>query len=71
MIFGFLRGLLIPCIIFNFLLILAASPQMARGIMDSYSYNFVSFITNHLYGKRPEQIMKEKNRALQDYLKDL
>ena len=71
LIFGFLRGLLIPCIIFNFLLILAVSPKMVRGIMDSYSYDTVSFITYHLYGKRPEQIMKEKNRALQDSLEEL
>ncbi len=63
LIFGLFRGTLIPCLLFNFLLLFAVLPSMTQAIINSHSYGVVSFITYNIYGKSPKQLMLENNRA--------
>ena len=55
--FGAIRGIILPALIFNMLLLFSVSPNMQSAISHSHSYKLTRQITYFIFGKHPEQVI--------------
>ncbi len=63
-IFGFMRGALLPAIIFNLFLLFSVSHNMQNAIMQSYSYQVTKHISRYVFGVTPERLIERANKNL-------
>ncbi len=64
-IFGALRGIALPIIVFNLILLFSISGDMQYAIVKSHSYQFTQKITKHLFGTTPQTIIERTNKDIE------
>ena len=64
-IFGLLRGIALPIIVFNLILLFSISRDMQHAIVKSHSYQFTQKISEHLFGVTPQAIIERTNQDIE------
>ena len=62
--FGAIRGIIMPALIFNMLLLFSVSPNMQSAISHSHSYKLTRHVTYFIFGKHPEQVIGHVNDSI-------
>ncbi|MCH9851875.1 MAG: CvpA family protein [Alphaproteobacteria bacterium] len=66
--FGALRGIALPIIIFNLILLFSISRDMQHAILKSHSYQFTQRISEHLFGITPQTIIERTNKDIEQQI---
>ena len=67
-VFGGLRGVALPIIVFNLILLFSISRDMQHAILKSYSYKFTQKISENLFGVTPQTIIERTNKDIENQI---